>query len=353
MNPGPTQTPQQHSEQPQTVQPMINNTPVEPTAAQTASIAETTVPEKTSPGVLILQWLTYAFWGWVILALGFLIGADLSFFMHTSDSDYASYTPYFFAATIILSIVAFGCELFYRRKEPLAKKGFATALMVIHAVIFAIFGIGSLTIALFILIAHFTSVDASNNSFVGIATMVIVTCLYATTFLRTIAPRNPKKWSLIQLIVMSITVLGALIAAVAGPIVSSAISKQDLQVSATLQDIDTAVQTSSSIRELPATLHQIATDSSSGMLSDTDRTIIAKRLVTYDKLSASSYRLCGTFTTKQTDSAKIYQGASTDSPDFGDHEATKKCWTLHSDSTTDSDSLNPSMNLFAPPQTQG
>jgi len=42
-------------------------------ATPAAPIASTS---HNSPGLLVLQWLTYAFWGWTVLALAWLTGLD-------------------------------------------------------------------------------------------------------------------------------------------------------------------------------------------------------------------------------------------------------------------------------------
>lgn len=90
---------------------------------------------------LVLAWLTYAFWGWTVLALSILTGSIITSFMNESSVN--GFTPYGIAALLVLLPIAFLCDTFYIKKEAKTKKGAELAISAIHAVIFALFGVGS------------------------------------------------------------------------------------------------------------------------------------------------------------------------------------------------------------------
>ena len=72
-------------------------------------------PKINTPGIIILQWLTYAFWGWFVLATSLLAVTVLSHFIaHTNDSNF---TPYAIAAVLVLLPLSFVCNFFYRLSD--------------------------------------------------------------------------------------------------------------------------------------------------------------------------------------------------------------------------------------------
>lgn len=138
--------------------------------------------------VLVLQWLTYAFWGWAVLMLSYITTNVVSKFIY---ADYEAGVPtYFLAALIVLLPVAFICDSFYSKQEPEKKTGASLAIMVIHAVIFALFCIGALIAAVFSIVTLFTNDGLGDNkaSYVGLVSALIIFFYYALTFLRTIKP---------------------------------------------------------------------------------------------------------------------------------------------------------------------
>lgn len=215
-----------------------------------------------SPGVLVLQWLTYAFWGWAVLALSWLLSVTVNFFMNNpGDSDIGSILAYSLAAVIVLTLVALVCDLFYARKEPKAKTGAATIIMVIHAVIFALFGIGALVIAVFALVSMAIGTFDTGDSGGPMATFVtaiLAALVYGATLLRTLHPGWLPKPARLYWIFMGVVVLGTMAASTFGPAAAAQLTRDDRLIERGLPSVASAVNTyASSNDKLPASLKEV------------------------------------------------------------------------------------------------
>lgn len=141
-----------------------------------------------SASVLILQWLTYLFWGWTLLALSFAI-----FFLVLSlinGTEIGNTILYPVSALVILLPAAVISDALYGKKEPKTKKGVALAIMVVHVVIYAIFLAGFLISAMFSLVSMLNTVatEEQNSSLGYLISSLIVAALYALLILRTLKP---------------------------------------------------------------------------------------------------------------------------------------------------------------------
>ncbi|HYF97053.1 MAG TPA: hypothetical protein VD947_03370 [Patescibacteria group bacterium] len=148
-----------------------------------------------SAGLVVLQWLTYAFWGWTVLALSFLTSTVIANIVDESDS--AGLAPYAIAAVLVLLPISYICDAFYSKREPKKKTGAEMLVMVVHAVIFALFGIGSLIFAVFAIVMLLTESTNSKDSQIGLYSALIIAVFYALTFLRTLNPVGlpwVKRW---------------------------------------------------------------------------------------------------------------------------------------------------------------
>src|SRR5690606_24348193 len=105
-----------------------------------------------TPGIIILQWLTYAFWGWLIVGLIWLIALVFMNALTDSAEDVLGMLPYAIAGTTVVLPIALTWDLFYRKHEPKKKTGGASVIMILPAVIFALPGIGALILAVFMLV---------------------------------------------------------------------------------------------------------------------------------------------------------------------------------------------------------
>jgi hypothetical protein len=175
---------------PQTVPSPIVSTPEpvsppNPTNPQPAGGAHITT-------TLILQWLTYAFWGWTVLALSAL---TISVFQRLiAGTDPSNFNYYVIAGLAVLLPISFVCDKFYSKQEPDKKTGSASLIMVVHAVIFALFTIASLLFAAWSVVGIATdSIDRSTHTSDLVAALFIGV-FYAAIFMRTLNPTH-RRWA--------------------------------------------------------------------------------------------------------------------------------------------------------------
>lgn len=243
------------------------------TSPDQASNAPTQYP--SAGGLIILQWLTYAFWGWLILGLTWLLATILiNAIVGTSVS---SAIPYAIAATIVILPIASVCDFFYRRHEPAKKVGGAMVIMVIHAVIFALLAIGSLVGAVFAVLSTMLTIDTdSKGAIVAALTAGSASILYIAALLRTLNPRGKKLIPRIYGYAMLGITLLMFVFAITGPILSSISTRDDRRIEASLgsikQNIDQYIDDNNA---LPASLNTLS------LTNDTARALVAENKVRY------------------------------------------------------------------------
>lgn len=284
-------------------------TTIEPVASdkkteQVVEPAQTATPSQkqtNSAGVVILQWLTYAFWGWLIIGLIWVISVILiNAILGTSVSEVV---PYAVAATIVLLPLAFVCDLFYRKYEPVKKTGAAMVILVIHAVLFALIGIGTLIVSVFTGLNMAINVgEGLDNQLVLLLVTAFATVLYAGAFVRTLNPFKSKKAPLVYAFTMLGVSILLLILAVVGPIVQSVASRDDRRIEAGLsgvqRDIETYVVTNN---KLPDSLQDVEFSERSSQDIVDDNLVEYKAVgkietLSYPSTSASyRYELCVTY----------------------------------------------------------
>ncbi|MCB9823056.1 hypothetical protein H6800_02170 [Candidatus Nomurabacteria bacterium] len=181
--------------------------------------------QPNKPGIIVLQWLTYAFWGWTIVALGTLLGTTVSYLIDGADTG--GFTPYGIAAVLVLLPISAVCDLFYSKYEPTKKTGAASVVMVIHAVIFALLAIGSLIAVVFSLISLVTSGSESKQTHVAIITALSLSIIYSITFLRTLHPAKLKWLSRVYLFVMLLVSSTVIVLGIVGPVNNERLTKTD------------------------------------------------------------------------------------------------------------------------------
>lgn len=256
--------------------PAIQTPPVSPIvepAASTALAGVTPPSEHSSPGLLVLQWLTYAFWGWTVLSMAILSATVLASFIGNADTG--SFTPYGIAAVLVLLPIAIACDIFYSKQEPVKKTGPASLVMIIHAVLFALFGIASLIAIVVSIVSLFTSSGDTSATQVALYSAMIITTLYVVVFLRTI---NPEKMPWIRRffpIFMAVTVGIITILGIVGPVATARLTRTDKLIENSLnlveQDVDDYARTNN---RLPRTLSDI------GLKGDAQK-LVDDNLVTY------------------------------------------------------------------------
>jgi hypothetical protein len=312
----------------------------DPMQVAAPTIATSSSP-RNAPLTLLVQWLMYAFYGWTILALNYLIGSDIFHYLGgNATSSFDSVAIYAVTATLVLLAIAVTANLVYAKREPQQKSGAASAIMIIHALIFAILGIGSLIAAVFILVAYFVSPSADGKAAIsGVTTALFSLVLYAMAFIRTINPIRFKWINKSYLYGMLALTSVFVILSVIGPVASQFKSKNDTLITDNLYTISAAInEKATADGNLPTSL------SSLGLSSDA-KTVIDKKLITYipNSLSSSSqydfyYELCAKFVSASSG----FKSLSTNSQDankaenyssypiFSEHPAGNYCYMITS-----------------------
>ena len=245
-------------------------TPVETTQpAEPQPTVDPTHPHVNTPGVIVLQWLTYAFWGWLILGLLWLMSVILvNAILGESVNEVV---PYAIAASLVLFPLSFVCDTLYRKHEPTKKTGAAMVIMVIHAVLFAILGILSLIIAVFIGINALINIgDPLDSQMVGLSVAAFAALLYAGAFVRTLNPFKTKKPAFGYGIAMAVVTVALLAFAIVGPVVSSIATRGDRLIEQALPRVQTSIDSYiSDNNKLPSSLNDVTiTDSDAKNLVD-------------------------------------------------------------------------------------
>jgi hypothetical protein len=331
--------------------------PVKETPEETVpTVAKTTT--HNNPGVLVLQWLTYAFWGWTVLALAWLTAMSVGFFLNPdSTENYESTTvAYSLAAVIVLYLISVICDAFYARVEPRDKTGGSMVIMIIHAVIFALFGIGSLIFAVFAIVRLLIG-DGSSTSYgddgaiTMLITSLIITLVYGATLLRALRPLKLKRSSMIYGIFMGIVTAVIVILAISGPAYSARMTRDDRLIERTLPELSEEINSYTNEKNaLPTSLTEL-----SDKVSEDTKTLIDRNLVEYtpkSKIAASAsdlplnltqkpilapdtgdifqYQLCVTYKAAKGsgsyDSPRSEYGTTT--PDTYQHDAGRVCYDL-------------------------
>lgn len=334
-------------EQPTTPEPTepivpITPTPIEtiaPVAAQPPIAPVTMVENHVSPGVIVLQWLTYAFWGWTLLALSVLI--FIVIFNLINQTDTGNTSLYTLAAIVVLLPISLICDFLYQKHEPKKKVGVAMAVMVIHAVIFALFAIGTLIASLFSvvqLMVNVSSTDSTNSNVALFMSLLIISVLYCVTFFRTLNPlKSDVKVARIFDIAMLVIIGIFTVLAFVGPFAQTFRTKNDRLIESNLSYIESGVDTyAKSNNKLPASLKDVT------LQSEEAKQLIDKNLVTYkqDKPDSETgslrYQLCVNYTLK--DSGRTYGYSSYPTEEYSSyvttsgHKAGDVCYKLQ---TTD------------------
>lgn len=283
-----------------------------------ANKQESAAVSVNTQGLVILQWLTYAFWGWTLVALYWLTAVGVQYFVQKSassgyyDTSSSDMLAYPMAAVLVLFTISIICDVIYSRFEPTRKTGVAMVIMVIHAVIFALCSIGSLIVAVFAVVNMLIS-GSSEGATVTLITAGIMTLLYAVTLLRTLRPAGIVHLRKIYWTGMLIAVLVISSLGIFGPIAYAQRTKNDRLVRSGLSNIASAVnEYAQEKKKLPASLDEpaLAQYFSSYSAEDVER-IIDAELVTY----VPKEQLNTTKSTPANELQRILEGAAVTSKD--------------------------------------
>ncbi len=216
----------------------------------------TSVGNPANAALIVLQWLTYAFWGWTVLALSILTSTILASFI--DDADTSDFTPYGIAAVLVLLPIAYVCDHFYSKKEPKKKAGAEVLVMVIHAVLFALFGIAALIASAIAVVQMLTSSTDSKAAQIALYSALVITVYYLLTFLRTL---NPGIIGWIQRYYKTIMLLSVGIIAllgIIGPVAKERSIRDDKLITSSLPEVQTAIdEYTNSNKKLPPDLRAL------------------------------------------------------------------------------------------------
>jgi hypothetical protein len=224
--------------------PSFGGQPLQPVAAmpQPAPAAAPTGVAPHAPvsaGLIVLQWLTYAFWGWTIMGVSILVSTILANFI--SQAETGGFMPYGIAAVLVLLPISIVCEVFYSRHEPAKKVGPASLVMIVHAVLFALFGISALIGVVISLVSLFVSSSDSSTIQVALFSCIIITVLYAAVFLRTIHPARMPWINRAFLMFVTITVGVISLLGIFGPMANARLTRNDRLIESNLSSVQSSI----------------------------------------------------------------------------------------------------------------
>lgn len=245
---------------------------------------------KAGPGLLVLQWMVYALWGWTILALSMLILIIVDQMINTVGGSYGrSYwfpgdqIAYPLAAAIVLFVIAMLCDIFYARADRRHSRSTGSnVIMIIHAVLFALLGIGALIIAVFggvkLLIGDTMQ---GNGAEVNIVSGLIIFVLYAATLVRTLRPVGIKKVAGMYWVFMTIVLVVTVTLAIMGPAAFARLRAQDAVLEQGLPSLSDSINSfTTSNNRLPNSLNEL-TDLSEDVNDGAAKKLVEEKLVSY------------------------------------------------------------------------
>lgn len=295
-----------------------------------------------SPGLMVLQWLTYSFWGWTVLTMSILTVTVFQFFINNQDSV-GGFVPYGIAAVLVLLPISVICEIFFMKREPEKKTGISSTIMIVHAVIFALFGIASLIAVAFSIVNLIIESSNTDGMLAVLLSAAIVAFFYAILFLRTILP-SKLFWMRRYIIIIMVIIVGVITAmGILGPVNETTLSKTDRLIESNLPMISNKIESYvSTNKKLPDNLNTLN-------LTDDAEKLVTNKLVTYKKdgqspypnaIDAYYYQLCVNYRKESTSrnsyemddyhlSTKISQRDTY--PSTYDHVAGEVCYKLNVD----------------------
>jgi hypothetical protein len=262
--------------------------PVAPISAEAAPVAVAPVVTQSyanSPGTLVLQWLSYAFWGWFGASLSVLAGITFGYFIAGSEATFwGDSLAYPLAAVIVMLVIALVTDFFYARHEPVVKKGAASVIMLIHAVVYLLTVVGALIAIVFSairMIITASPIDTMEGSKVTMLTALVTAVVFGGISLRALFAGKKRGVRKMFWLLMSVLALGFVVASIAGPAMKANSTKNDRLIEDALpvlaMDIRSYTQNND---KLPASLSDVKS-SYGDMANDQVQTMVDKGLVTY------------------------------------------------------------------------
>ncbi|MCX6728978.1 MAG: hypothetical protein NTV39_04415 [Candidatus Saccharibacteria bacterium] len=264
---------------------------------------DATPPTEKKPGfdgaaLVVLQWLSYALWGFTVIAMSTLAAAVLTFYI--TGSNIGDVVLYSLAAVLVLLPISLICDVLYLKNEPDTRTRSSSVVMTVHAVLLALLGIGSLITIAFSLVSLIVGSTGHDGIMVTLYTSLIVALLFGLLFLRTVLPKKYSKIRYFFMTIMVISVVLVCVFGIFGPIADAQVTRNDKLIEANLPTVGEAITTyATDNNQLPPTLSDLK-------LTGDAKKIVTDKLVTY-KIEASSmkknieapadyyYQLCVTY----------------------------------------------------------
>lgn len=279
-------------DEPRREEPVVSSKPASVAPAPTLATSTAAATDELShpgPGLMVLQWLVYALWGWTVLALSGLIVLVVTQLLKQNESGYGygyGYSDgisYLLAAVIVLFIISLACDLFYAKAERKhAKTTGSNVIMIIHAVLFSLIGIGALISSVFGAVQ--LMIGDTNDSSGAISTIIsggVIFLLYAATLLRTLRPLWLKSVVKIYWLLMAAAIIISVILGIMGPAQQARIKAQDGVLERALPAVAEAVnQYANEKGQLPKDLQSVEVESLFGN-DDDYKEVIDKGLIVY------------------------------------------------------------------------
>jgi len=300
------------------------------------------VPVLNPATTAVLQWLSYALWGWTTVAIGYLVWVVTYYNSNHSFSDISPESiPYGVVAIIILLTTSLLLDIFYSKREVEHKTGISSVIVVLHSVIFGLLGVGALVVVAFNIVNIAIAVSDPAEAATVILTALTFFVLYGLILVRIVRPFGIAKLRLIFRLAVSAIAAIVIITAIVGPIVEIGKSKDDRAVESALSDIDSDMRTYvRNNNELPASLNVLLESDDLRSIKNPSliKELVERDLITYtannkesevdysSSRSSSSttlfYELCGVYTYRApSSSSSVYSN-------YREAKLGKNCQTL-------------------------
>lgn len=267
---------------------------VSPADAKPEKVSETPKPEvalaapaakpHVSGGVMVLQWLSYAFWGWFGVAMTWLTGVVVAYFVTGNSTDVTATLAYPLAAVIVLFALACVTDFFYARHESAQKVGLTNAIMLVNVVLFVLVAVGAAVTGLFALISMALNTDPSagtDGQVIAAWTSLAAIVIFGAASARAVFGGKVKVIRRAHWIVMAVAALGMITLSIAGPVVGVQSTKDDRVIEQGLPHIREIV--SAYVNEngvLPKTL-EVAQQAETSSDNAAMKQLISRKLVRY------------------------------------------------------------------------
>lgn len=301
-----------------------------------------------NPSLIVLQWLTYAFWGWTVLATSILTINVMSYVIKPdNNSDFAIYAT---AAVLVLLPISVICDFFYSKKEPSHKSGAASIIMIIHAVLFALFGIAALISIVFSLVQLMISSSNVADIQIALYSEPIIAILYGAIFIRTLLPvkiiKLRKYFSAIMITIIGIVSIISFL----GPINNAWLTRDDRLIDANISYIQLGIESyTNNKNQLPENITGLVLSGDAKVLIDRNLinykpntkqpSISTSDLASNESITTYYYELCVNYKKAingNGSSAPIYRSGTIDNDgydvyiDTNSHPAGEYCYKIRS-----------------------